>query len=81
MPFDLISIDSEITNFRTDDKLQNDTDNEQNDKKVVKKVTIFENIIEICKLYMNQTTKCNEAAALIIAKFFTRPDIHQTTLL
>ena len=30
---------------------------------------------------MNTTTKTNEAAALIIAKFFTRPDIHQTTLL
>ncbi len=45
------------------------------------KVSIFENIIAICKYYMDSTTKISDSAALIIAKFFTRPDIHQTNLL
>ena len=30
---------------------------------------------------MDSTTKTSDSAALIIAKFFTRPDIHKTTLL
>eukprot|EP01017_Pseudomicrothorax_dubius_P020822 TRINITY_DN225_c0_g1_i1.p1 TRINITY_DN225_c0_g1~~TRINITY_DN225_c0_g1_i1.p1 ORF type:complete len:1315 (-),score=325.44 TRINITY_DN225_c0_g1_i1:153-4097(-) len=43
--------------------------------------TLHEAVTELCKHYLNSTTITREAAALCLAKFFTRPDIQKTTAL
>jgi hypothetical protein len=55
VPFDLVTIDSQITNFRKESVVQSKKGENVNEESSEsnKKTTIFENIIEICKFYMD----------------------------
>lgn len=59
VPFDLSSIDSKLTSLI----------------ETTKPKTIYENIMDIMKFYLNSSTKTRDAAAVLLANFFSRPDI------
>lgn len=67
VPFDLSSIDSNLfTNFK--EKLNFHT-NEAND--------LIDNLIQLCKLYLESTTKTRDMAGIVLANLFSRPDLQK----
>lgn len=69
VPFDLKTIDSALTSLEPAG---------ENDKSAK---TIHDNIIDVGKFYINSPMKTRDAAAIVLSKFFSRPDIQKTDLL
>jgi len=65
VPFDLSTIDSSLTNL----------------VEVGAKKTIYDNLINIMKFYLNSSSKTRDAAATFLSHFFSRPDIQKSTQL
>ena len=69
VPFDLESIDSkaiQICGIGIEDAKSKD---------------LFYNLVELGKLYLKSSSRMREAAAILLSKFFTRPDIQKLNLL
>ena len=65
VPFDLSTIDSKLTSLLEG----------------IKETTIYDNLLDIMKFYLNSSTKTRDAASVFLAHFFSRPDIQKTNLL
>jgi len=72
MPFTLSVLDSHLC-----DKFFICVDEKQKDimKLKTKEIKIEDVIVNICKLFLNRTTRVNESASICLGRFFTREDI------